>query len=154
MLTTVERLKRDVNQYRADLEDPIIRESRAADACADFEYKLQKGLCIYRALNRLDENLRLQALKGEIEYTAEIADGFRRIFALWHEPCGVALKSLQYFEDRGFVVENANEFRAACIEVTGMLAGDAEFFSGNALADLRDEAVESFRRGECEEMKE
>ena len=103
-------------------------------------------------MNRLDEALRLRAFRGELEYSAEIERAFLEALQWWSEPCDHALECLQYFEDQGFVVANAGEFRAACSEVRGMLAGDADFFSGDALANLRDDAKESFRRGECEEM--
>lgn len=152
MLTSVERLKRDLDQYRDDSQS-IVPDHVAAAACLDFESLLRKGLWIYEELNRLDEAFRGFVHRGELEYVPEWDDALEEAYRAWLKPCDRVFQSLNELEEQGFVIERADEFRAACHEVAGLLTPDVDFFSGEPLAQLRDEALKSAQHGECEEME-
>lgn len=152
MLTSVERLKRDLDQYRGDSQS-VAPDHCAAVACLDFESLLRKGLWIYHELNRLDESFRGLVHRGELEYVPEWDDALEEAYRAWLKPCDRVLQSLKEFEEQGFAVAQADEFRAARHEVAGLLTPDAVFFSGEPLARLSDEALEAAHRGECEEIE-
>ena len=67
--------------------------------------------------------------------------------------CKNFLKPLDRLEKRGFVVDYSERFRVCIREAEGILMSDSDFFSGNTLVRLRDEAIEEFRQGEAKDVE-
>ena len=97
------------------------------------------------ALISADEHLREKAFAGQFDYTEGTRQAFAELFEWWLRPRGRVLPIIDYFEGRGHSVEGANEFRAACEDVVGIITPDAEFFGGDELAELRDRAIDEHR---------
>lgn len=119
----------------------------------DFELLLQGGLAVYEAINHIDESWRALVLAGEEEYLQEKEDCITNLYRLWLEPWKDLLSDLKDIEATGYKVKYAEEFYRACVEVCGILTPDEKFFSGDELVELRDNAIDSLRRGECEPVE-
>lgn len=154
MSRIVEYLKRDIERYSADVNevDRVMQDHYAAEACAAFEYQLRKGLVLFRALIEADEHLREQAYADKFDYSAEVVQAFADLFRWWLSPKDQVLKWIEFFETRGHTVEGADKFRAACREAIGIATPDQDFFGGDKLVRLRDEALEANHLGECESV--
>lgn len=122
-----------------------------ATECLDLELLLQHGISVYQAINFLDNAMREFVLTGKTEYSAENETAIADLYEWWFRPCDRILKKIDEFEARDFRVEYAEEFRGACIEVQGCFTDDEAFFSGGDLVTLRDRAIDSLKRGECEQ---
>lgn len=145
----VESVKRRIASYREDVESWKI-DHEFAMRCVDFEILLQHGLFVYDLINQIDEAIRAASRKGMIEFTRDIQDSVSALYRWWLEPCDAVLQLLVRFERQGYEVDHASEFRSAVREVRGVLTPDDEFFQESDVAALRDAAIESFERGECE----
>lgn len=143
-------MEKRIDNFQQEAEQWKIDHDTAMQ-CVDLELFLQEGLSIYEAINHLDEEYRTLIHSGDAEYDPAAEDLVRRIYERWLEACELLLdlKVIESFEQQGFRVNYADEFRAACREVRGALTEDAEFFSSDRLVELRDAAIDECRRGEC-----
>lgn len=123
-----------------------------AMSCWDFEELLRLCVETFERLNREEENWRHSVLCGGHAYSAEEENAFVALYAKWKDLCENFLAPLAHFEGSGFVIECADQFRACIREAEGLLTPDAQFFDGDALARLRDEAIEDHRRDEVEHV--
>lgn len=138
-----------LEDYGEQVEDWNNDHERALH-CMEFELLLGHGLSLLSQVNTIDEKIRLKMFREEIEYDARFDDVLENYYKWWLKPCDKLLKELNLLEQEGFSIERAGEFRAACREVQGILTVDNQFFSGNALTDLRDQAIDEHRAGRCE----
>ncbi len=123
-----------------------------AMSCWDFEDLLRLCIEAFERINRQEEGWRRSVLRGERPHTAEEENEFIALCAKWKGVCGNFLPPLSRLEDRGFKIESAAQFRACLREAEGILTPDAQFFAADALANMRDEAIEEHRRGEAENV--
>ncbi len=123
----------------------------AAMRCFDFEGLLALGLSLFDFINRVDEAWRVKVYRGLVPYDATMDQVIEGLYRVWLRPCDRLHARLAELE-KHFDVKGASEFRAACREVQGILTRDDEFFTGDRLAELRDEAVEDHRAGSTEDM--
>lgn len=118
--------------------------------CMEFELLLEHGLSLLAQLNSIDEKIRLKFFRGEVEYDSQYDDILTGYYQQWLKPCDKLLAELKSLKNEGFSVERAEEFRSACREVQGILTDDDEFFTGDALKVLQDQAIDEYRAGRCE----
>ena len=116
--------------------------------CHEIEDFLRAGIVIFDSLVEMDEKYRERVLSGKISHDPRTDKALMGAFAMWLRPCVNIKRALAAFENRFGTVEHAEEFRSRCREAEGMLVKDGEFFSGDALTELRDEAIDAHRRGE------
>lgn len=150
-----DRVEKRIDSYHRGVEQWKIDHDDAME-CLDLELILQEGLSIYDAINHFDEKWRSIVYDNPATYDREADDLIRKAYERWLTISEWILKShlIEEHQQRGFQVEYADKLRAACREVRGILADDAEFFSSERLVELRDEAVDEFRRGECQPLGE
>ncbi len=126
----------------------------AALRCLDFETLLSFAISLAEQIHRFDESWRLMLYKGLVtanERINEVIDGsYRR----WLKPRDRLLQRLEQFEKEGFEVRGAAEFRSTCREVEGILTPDPDFFSDQALVQLRDEAIDAQHNGQTIDIRE
>lgn len=140
----LEAYDREIEQWRQNHD--------AAMQCRDFELLLKLGIDVYETLGRLDTAVSAAALRGERgQADLEAVDDLYRIWLALTSAAAVELR-LSEFEQAGFHVEFSKAFRTAHREVQGILTPDAEFFRGDDLADIRDDAIDSHRRGETDDL--
>jgi len=141
----LEGYKSEVEQWKCDHDLAI--------GCMDFELMLQHGLSIYQAINWIDEELRSRVYTKKDQHDPDTDQVVSTLYHWWLSPCDRVLEELRKHEEH-FTVSYADEFHAACREVRGILADDADFFSGGDLVTIRDQAIDAHRRGECESCQE
>lgn len=138
-----------LEDYGEQVGDWNAAQERATH-CLEFELLLAHGLSLLGQVNSIDEKVRLKIFQGDVEYDARFDDLLTNFYQSWLGPRDKLLRELQSLEQEGFPVERAEEFRAACREVEGILTADDEFFTGDELVTLRDEAIDEHRAGRCE----
>ena len=149
----LESIKNRLAGYRGEADRWKI-EHEDAMQCMDFELLLQHGVTIYDALNMIDEKARMEIYDSPDDYDPDYHKVMIGLYQWWLAPCDEILSELAKFESRFDSVDYAEQFRSAVQEVQGILTPDDEFFTGEKLAQLRDEAIDAYYRGECEEYTE
>jgi hypothetical protein len=123
------------------------RDHDAALQCRDLEDTLAVGNWLFGALSRIDDGWHGEVFEGRIPYDPEEEAQIRSFYRGWLKPCEQMLTKIAEFEAQGFEVSGASEFRRNCSEVKGILTPDSQFFSSDALVELRDQAIDSHRAG-------
>lgn len=115
---------------------------------------LEEGVRLFNSICRLDENWRGDVAKKRTEYDedthSKIFDLFRRWAKIGRR---IDEQLLPWFvQEYGGDVKSSKEFLACYREVQGILAKDEDFFNGESLSALRDQAIDEFRKGETLEF--
>jgi hypothetical protein len=132
-------------EWKKDHEDAMI--------CFDVQDSLAFGLLLLDQMNKLDESFRLDAFSGKVRRDA-CDDLFREWEDIYHKWLKASLGHLDIIASlsrRGYSIEGSERFRQAVEEVQKWMTPDNEFFSGSAMIDLRDSAVDAHARGETTE---
>lgn len=117
--------------------------------CMEFELLLRHALNLLEQIHRADEKVRALIFRGEMEFDPAFEESLRAQYEAWLKPSPAVLARLERYEGQGFTVECAAEFRMACREVEGIVRDDAAFFSSDKLVQLRDQAIDEHRAGQC-----
>ena len=143
----VQRLIRDRVDALQDQCDLWRQEYQTAQLYFDWRDLLHEGVELYCDVCRLDENWRRDVYRGAPygeEFAQRIGDLFRRLgramFAIE--------KDLVPLYEREHGTHGAEEFRKCCRELRGILTPDTEFFDDDALAALRDQALDQMAGGQ------
>lgn len=118
-----------------------------AMACRDLEQLLVMGLMLAFSIDMIDTNWRTAMLADQVEYDLAEEEEIRGRYRAWLAPAADILGRIEAMEAKGFAVKWADEFRRAHREAVSLTVPDAEFFSGEALVELRDAAIDSHRAG-------
>ena len=112
------------------------------------------SLCIetFERISREEEEWRLALLTGQQATDCGEPSYSLELYSLWNKVCPEFLERVSYFERHGYDVEHSERFRACLREAEGILTKDADFFRGEGLAQLCDEAIDEFRRGETDDV--
>lgn len=123
-------------------------DHKDAMQCHDLQEWLAILISTYDLVVRLDERWRHAVFeKLEVHDPAvdrEISDLFTR----WKHAATIMERRIRDFETKQFDVDHAAALRKRLHEVTSLLTPDREFFTGQALVDLRDDAIDQHRRGQ------
>ena len=119
----------------------------AAMSCLDLEDLLRLCVETVEWINREEEGWRRSVLSGGHSYSEQEEQLFTDQYNRWLTLCRNFLGRIAELERQGFVVELADRFRSHIREVEGILTPDSAFFAADALARLRDEAIDEHRRG-------
>lgn len=140
------RLYVDVSQqWKADHQEAL--------GCYKFEDILARGVQVFGLIVNTDENWRAAICAGRIQFEEAARDEILAAFRLWLQPCDAILQHLAYFEGAGFDVKHAYDFRSCVRECQGILTPDEQFFVDDRLVELRDEALDQHRDGNCLEHR-
>lgn len=123
-----------------------------AMSCRKLEDVLLLCIETFERIGREEEEWRLAVLTGQQASGCEEPSYSLELYSLWAKVCPEFLERVSFFEARGYVVEHSERFRACLREAQGILTSDAEFFRGDGLVQLCDEAIDEFRRGETEHV--
>lgn len=156
MAVTLNRLRflqRELEVYGEPFES-WKADHRIAQLCFDFEEQvIALGIYLLDRILQLDEDWRSGVLSGQIEYSADIDQGIQDLFRKWFETTERSLELLASFEQQGFHVKDAGEYRRRFHEVRAVLTPDREFFTAETLTPLREQALEEHSQGRTVEMR-
>jgi hypothetical protein len=127
---------------------------RSAMRCRDLEARLALGVFTFNQISRADEHWRKEIYAGNLPFADEDERAILDAYRTWAGTCDLYLKAIAELESQHYAVEHAEEFRQCTREVRGILTSDENFFSGEQLTVLRDEAIEAHRKGATEEITE
>ena len=137
-----------IHAYRRESrKDAWKADHNAAMKCFDLEEMLWVANGVYDAITHFDETHRGRVLSGEIEFDPDHSGLIRQAYAWWLGPCDVFQAAINKYRGRFGNVTNSEEFLSRCREAKGILTDDSEFFAGDPIIALCDEAVDDFRAG-------
>lgn len=123
------------------------RDHVEAMECRDLEQLLLMGLFLSLSIDLIDTNWRTAMLGGQVEFDpaeeAEILGHYRT----WLAPAADILARIEAMEAAGYKVQWADQFRRAHRDARAVFTADSEFFSSDALVELRDTAIDAHREG-------
>lgn len=128
-------------------DEPWKRNHVTAMAWLELDQLLKFGMYIYDALIELDEVWRDAVLSGHLEYCPDVQGTIRRPFDLWLEPCQKLETAIRHFEDRGYVVDRAPDFRKRHAEAAWIVRKAADVFASDRFVALRDAALDEHAKG-------
>ncbi len=120
--------------------------------CWEFEEFLLYCVEAFDRINRTDEVWRREVYRKRQSYNQEFDQEIESAYEWWFRVCSKISPALSTLEQKYGMVQYADRFRSCLCEAKGILTDDAEFFSGDALAKLRDEAINEHHRGETEDV--
>ena len=137
------------DQLKLYEERPDSWKAHHAEAvyCLDFENWLAHGVFLFERITRMDERHREITYANPDAFSAELDREMSGLYEAWSKVIPESLERLAELESRGFRVEKADEYRRCCEEVVGILTPDNDFFVGDKLVALRDEAIDSHLAG-------
>jgi hypothetical protein len=141
-------------EQASESQEAWMKDHDAAMQCLDFEGHIAFGLSVLDFVHRLDEAWRTKVYKNLLDYDEDVSKAIDALYAWWLRPCPRVMERLKGFENEGFVVSGAKQFRSACKEVEAIVRDPREVFSSASLVELRDRAIDASRRGDVVEMKE
>ncbi len=119
-----------------------------------FDDHLGTGIQLFESITRWDESWRSNVLAGEEQHDPMVADEIKEAYQCWFRPCAEVEAQLETFEREFGPTKNGERFRQCHRECAGLLTPDEEFFSGDALLQARDEAIDTHRRGDTVEFRD
>lgn len=141
--------RRHVANFADECE--IMRGHREAMECRDCDTVMQLGIDAFAWLIRADECLRAAVYEG-MGYDADADEAIRELFRGWLRPCEPVNKWIEIQAQRGYHLDNLEEFRKCEREVRSIVkAWDADAMT-DAMRDLRDKALSEHRNGETAEF--
>lgn len=150
-INLVQRLIREKVDSYEDEYDLWKADHKLAMLYFDFCDLLRDGLELYRDICRLDENWRRMVYRDEIPYDPDMAAKIAELFPRLGRMLFSIESDLLPFFAKNYGVEDGEEFGKYCNELRGVLTKDSHFFDHDALIKLRDDAVDEYARGECEQ---
>jgi hypothetical protein len=148
-----EELGEYLNAY-ADRAEQWKVDHIEAKACYDLEATLVWGLSLFFAIDLIDNNRHYMVFRNSAEYDPAAEQAVENLYKDWLRPADQLLARIEEMERSGYVVKWSDPFRRACRETKGVLTPDSEFFTGDSLVALRDEAIDAHREGHTVEFHE
>jgi hypothetical protein len=112
-----------------------------------FPRILANSLAMFRLVTQLDEAWYAEVARGSIAYMYADETEIAGYYQDWLVAAREIDAELTQFQGAGVSFEDAATFRRCLTEARGVLTPDSEFFGGQALAKLRDDAINWHRRG-------
>lgn len=144
------RARGEVRQYRASVYDePWKAEHEAAKKLFSFEERLAFGVGLFQYLIQIDETWRCRVMNRECEYDQRVDTLLGKLFKWWASPRNKIERHIRKYEDLGYEVAHASEFRKCCAEAEWMITSPEKLFDRPEFVQLRDEAIDSFQQEEA-----
>ena len=97
--------------------DDVMRLRGDAMQCRNCEEHLQKGIDAYKWIRQGEDFMREADSEGILEFTKELRDAFDLLYEEWLAPCQRTEEWVTDLLNRGYRLDNLEEFRKACDEV-------------------------------------
>ena len=129
-----------------------VRHTKAMNDCDRFEKWLADMVERFQLLSKLDEMWNAAVAQGSVEYDEADEREIRDYYRQWLDKAESLSVGLRSYLDAAFTFPHTSAFQE-CLEAgRGVCMDDATFFSGDELVELRDDAIDSNRRGETVEL--
>jgi|GEM_PF-3099255 len=108
--------ERRVREF-ADEADALLASHSEAMECWKCQELLQKGIDAYRWLTQADAFLREADYQGVFDFSPELQDAVNTLYQAWLQPCEFAERRIVALLERGYQLDNLQEFREICEQV-------------------------------------
>lgn len=88
-----------------------------AMASSDLEDHLALGLFIFRSIEDEAREYQNRLARGLSPYDPEVAKAIRAEFSTWLSPCEVIEGHIRRFEQKGYIIKHAEQFRTCYLRV-------------------------------------
>lgn len=129
-------------------------EHASAMRCRDLDDALVFGVSLHFAISNIDANWHEAVFSDRAAYDVSEEQAIARFYREWLREAEYFLARLEEMETEGYQVKWSEQFRRAYREVKGIQTPDSEFFVGDSLSDLRDQAIDAHLGGHAVEMHE
>jgi hypothetical protein len=145
-------VERQSNLLRKEVE---LFRSVAQAGLPDYylEEILALGVFVFERIGHADELSKSAIFAGKRPYDPAQEKEIEELYREWADIARSCLAILELAEGSAIPVEGTARFRDCCKEVQGILTPDEDFFQDDALVELRDQALETHRRGESTDME-
>lgn len=143
--------EKELDRFRDDVED-WKREHHLVQVCWEYEDLVAKANFLYTRIIDLDEDIQEVCLLSGAEFHYELDQKVDQLLSSWLEISLEILPHIGDLEREYSSLDGAEDFRRNVKEVQAILTPDREFFAGDALVDLRDQAVDDHRAGRTEPL--
>jgi hypothetical protein len=89
-------------------------EHDEAMACRNLEDVIRLGISIFRGVQRVDQEWSEEVRSGAKSFNKDEAKEVADWYEWWYRPCPKVLGDIAGFEQRGYTVDGATEFRECC----------------------------------------
>jgi hypothetical protein len=127
--------------------EPWKEDHDEAMVCFHVEDAISWGNVLFKGLSEEDAAWHTYVLESKIEYDEAYQKELLEAYQAWLGASMRLLPLVERLEESGFEVRGSEQFRRNCAETKGILTDDDQFFVGEALINLRDEAIDEHRRG-------
>ena len=148
----VESVRRHVKSYE-ERADAWKVDHDVATHCYEVEENIAYGIFVFERISRFDEDLHDGFFKEAIAFSAEAVNDVEQLYRQWSVVGENCIKAIEDLERRGYRVEGAEAFRQRIQEAKGAATPDNQFFAGESLAILRDDAIDAHRQGQTEALE-
>ena len=114
-------IDRQLGLYEEQANSWKSQHDRAVN-CLDLEAVLGLGLHIYRSIKNADERWSESVRSGAMSLKEGDARRLSEWYSGWVKPCDSILRLIREFELDGYHVDQASEFREACLDVRSLLS--------------------------------
>jgi hypothetical protein len=118
-----------------------------------LEEILALGIFVFERIGHADELSRAAIFGGKLPYDPAQEKEIEEHYREWADIAKSCLTVLGLAEGNAIPLAGAARFRDCYHEVEGILTSDEDFFQDDALVELRDQALETHRRGESTDME-
>jgi len=121
--------------------------------CYDCETLLQVGIDAFQWLVRADESIRRAVFSARLDYEAEqVQSAMELLLKAWLEPVPRVNQVISRQLDRGFALDNLDEFRECESQVRSIVDSLQEQVLHDGLAAMRDSAAQEHLAGQTMEF--
>jgi len=143
--------EKEISRFRDDVED-WKRDHHQVQACWAYEDLVAKANFLYTRIIDLDQDIRESFLLQGCEFNPELDRDLSNILSNWLAASLEILPHVGALEKEYSGLDGGDDFRRNVKEAQSILTPDSEFFVGDALIELRDQAVDAHRSGLTEPL--
>lgn len=118
-------------------QDQIMRDYYEAEDCFKCESRLRSGILAATSLFRAEEVVATAERLGLIDVSPEFQQTLKLLYARWVAPCKSAEAWVARVEEKGYTVDNLDEFRNCCAKVQEWIERNAIYEQSQAVANER-----------------
>jgi hypothetical protein len=122
----------------------------AAMKCYEIQERAAYLVFVFERISHADEEIHAENLGDSSQEAADVLKALEELYAKWYATATECLQVIERAEAEGFEVDGSDAFRRYHREARGVLTPDEEFFQGDKLVELRDEAIDANQKEDVE----
>jgi hypothetical protein len=148
----IKNAEREVIRFRDDViqQDWKQQHDALSEDCWAWEDLIAKANFLFDRIMDVDTDIQEYVLTNHLEYDAALQEKLRSLTEDWLNISIQLIPHVERLEQEYGEVEGGHKLRENLSEANGILTDDRDFFGGEDLARMRDEAIDAHRAGRTE----